>query len=301
MSILLRFPHWLRYSIAATALTLLPFHLSANTASPTATQTAGDDINTSTIDAASYQTYCNWILQGLTAAGYTAANGYNFAFAGSGVASGIANIPASDLVVSSYNAWVVTNDPFNDPNGTARSRPVTDQEAGGADFILTYTPRQNSNDPTSVNFLQAYLQNVNAAGFGDGILDNGGWSQADGGSPYYNGLQPNGRRGISGTLANNVAWMLDIPYTCESGADSAADCSGGTDDAWTSEAVKFQAFVAGATPVNIGGTNYTILYGGEQWGYTYTSSDVPEPALGALGGVLMLAVAAIRKRQNTRS
>ena len=151
-----------------------------------------------------------------------------------------------------------------------------------------------------MNWLQAYLQDVNNTGFGNGILDNGGWTQALGGSPYYNGVQPNGNKGISGNLANNVAWLLDIPYTCETGGDSNADCSGGRDDAWTSEAVQFQTFVAGVNPVKINGTNYTILYGGKQWGYTYSSTDVPEPAAGALAGILALAMAAKRYQSRTK-
>lgn len=285
---------------APLAFALLPFCMNAATMAPTAQQVFGDDLNVSTISPypATYQTFCNWILQGLQGAGFTTANGYNFAFAGVGVASGIANIPISDFNVNVYNAWVVTNDPFNDLGGTARSRPVNNQEAGGANFELSYTPRPNTTDPTNVNWLQAYLQSVNNAGFGNGILDNGGWTRAAGGSPYYNGVQPNGNKGISGSLANNVAWLLDIPYTCESGGDSNADCSGGKDDAWVSEAVQFQTFVAGANPVNISGKNYTILYGGEQWGYTYSSTDTPEPAMGALAGILVLGMAAKRYRSS---
>lgn len=275
---------WITYAGAALVLAL-PSFLGAGTIS--VSQPAGDDINTSTIFSASYQTYCNWILQGLTTLGYTPANGYNFAFAGSTLAPDVPNIPASDLKVVNYFPWVVTDPGLTDLGGTERRRPVTDQEAGGARFELKYTPRAGSNDPTSVNWLQAYLQNINGAGFSSGILDNGGAKQKDGGSPYYNA------QGVAGTLPNNVAWMEDGPYTCESGGASNADCSGGTDDAWTSEAVKFQTFVVGANPVDIGGTNYLILYGGEQWGYTYSSVDIPtpEPALGILGGILALAFA----------
>src|SRR2546421_9969839 len=123
--------------------------MSAATMAPTVQQLFGDDLNVSTISPfpATYQTFCNWILQGLQGAGFTAANGFNFAFAGVGVAAGIPNIPDSDFNVNVYNAWVVTNDAFNDLGGTARRRPVTNQEAGGANFELSYTPRAGSTDP----------------------------------------------------------------------------------------------------------------------------------------------------------
>ncbi len=103
---------------------------------------------------------------------------------------------------------------------------------------------------------------------------------------------------MSGRLANNVSWMLDIPYTCESGGASAADCSGGVDDAWTSESVMFQAFIPGANPVRIDGTDYIILYGGKQWGYTYSSVDTPEPAFGLAAGCFAIVLARVRRRQN---
>ena len=32
------------------------------------------------------------------------------------------------------------------------------------------------------------------------------------------------------------------------------------------------------------------LYGGEQWGYTYTNTDTPEPNVGALGFLLMAGI-----------
>ena len=284
-------------SVAARAFALLaPF---AN-GSPirTADLPAGDDDNISTISpfpAPSYETYCNWILQGLDNKGFTAANGYNFAFAGSGVASAIPNVPMSDFNAVVYKPWAATDVGFKDLGGQYISRPVVNQEAGGADFELTYTPRANSTDPISVNFVQAYVDNINGAGFGTGLLDVPKRKQA---SPYYNTF------GTAGTLNNNVAWMADIPYTCESNGNS--DCSGGIDDARISEEVDFQTFVAGANPVKLkdengNEKNYIVLYGGVQWGYTYSSIDTPEPALGAVAGLLALLSAATRHKPKALS
>ena len=115
----------------------------------------------------------------MTAQGYTAANGYNFAFVGTGVAAGIANIPFSDFNLSVYEAWVVTNDPVPTPDGINHpQRPVTNAEAGGANFVLTYVPRANSTDPVKTNFIQAYVDNINGAGFGGAVIDNAGHDQA---------------------------------------------------------------------------------------------------------------------------
>lgn len=275
------------------ACATLTTNLSANTAAPTAMGTGPDDINVSTITGMSYQTFCSWILQGLNASGYTAANGWNFAFAGSGAASAIANIPSSDFTPSYYQAWVVTNDAI--PNGTYSSniptRPVNNQDAGGADFVLAYTPNKaggTPNDPTNVHFLQAFIDNVNGAGFGSGVLDNIGGTAADGDTPFYDVCCTSGTDGAT-------SWVRDIPFTCESGAYATdpttgrTGCGAGVDETTLSESVLFQMFVVSSTTVNLGGTPTYILYGGEQWGYTYTNTDVPEPSLLLLSGVGILA------------
>jgi hypothetical protein len=286
-------PNSIEYpTCVALALALLA-PLAKGSPIRTADQLAGDDDNISTISpfpAPSYQTYCNWILQGLDARGFTPANGYNFAFAGSGVAAAIPNVPMSDFNAVVYKPWAATDVGFNDLGGQYISRPVVNQEAGGADFELTYTPRPNSTDPTSVNFVQAYIDNINGVGFGPGTLDVPKKSA----SPYYNTF------GTAGTLKNNVAWMADIPYTCEDNGNK--HCSGGTDDARVSEEVDFQTFVAGANPVmltdaNGNEKNYIVLYGGVQWGYTYSSIDTPEPAFGAFAGILALVFATVGRQR----
>ena len=282
---------------AVVALALLP-PLANATPIRTADLPAGDDDNISTISpfpTPSYQTSCNWILQGLDAAGFTSAKGYNFAFAGTGVASAIPNVPKSDFNAVVYKPWAVTDVGFKDLGGQFVARPVVNQEAGGADFELAYTPRPNSTDPASVNFVQAFIDNINSAGFGSGVLDV---PKNQNRSPYYNTF------GVAGTSKNNVAWMVDIPYTCESNGKS--DCSGGMDDARVSEEVDFQTFVAGTDPVKLkdqsgAEKSYIVLYGGVQWGYAYSSIDTPEPALGAIAGLLALMLAAAgTMRQNMR-
>jgi hypothetical protein len=104
---------------------------------------------------------------------------------------------------------------------------------------------------------------------------------------------------MSGVLANGNPWMRDIPFTCEN-EPSDLSCVGGDDDARISEAVQFQTFIAGANPVNIGGTDYTILYGGVQWGYTYTSQDTPEPGYSVLVGLLLTGIPLANRYRRTR-
>jgi hypothetical protein len=279
-----------RRRLPPLAVLLLPF-LAHGSPIRTAYLPAGDDDNISTISPfpkPSPQTYCDWILQGLASRGFTPANGYYFTFAGSGNAADIPNIPASDLDAVVYRPWVVTNVGFKDLGGSYQQRPVVNQEAGGADFELKYTPRPNTTDPTSVNWVQAYVQNVNNAGFSTGQLD----IPKRGKSPYYNAA------GAAGTLKDNVAWMADIPYTCED--NGGPGCVGGIDEARTSEEVNFQTFIAGKDPVMLKDPNgelkpYIVLYGGVQWGYAYSSIDTaPEPALGILAGILALVCCAGR-------
>jgi hypothetical protein len=281
----------------------LPLTVSATTMAPTAQGWGQDDWNVSTISPnpkPTYQTFCNWIVTGLNDAGYTSGKGWNFAFAGSTSAPGIANIPESDFTVNYYKAWVVTNDPL--PAGTLSAgipvRDVTNQDAGGADFVLSYKPRPDTRDPVNVNFIQAYIDNLNGAGFGTGILDNLGHLQKDGGVPYYNRYAVSGKSGTT-------SWIRDIPFTCESGAyarnpdTNRVGCGVGVDEATVSEAVQFQTFVVGATPVNLNGKSTYILYGGEQWGYSYAASDVPEPSFTILSGLVLMGIGAVGRRRVT--
>jgi hypothetical protein len=165
---------------------------------------------------------------------------------------------------------------------------VTDQDAGGADIVISYTPLNNG-DPTSVNFLQAFIQDTNGTGFNTGTIDNDASA-----SPYYNSvfISGTGKTDQTGTvpLATNkttAAWLVDIPFRCENGPvnpGGTAGCLGGTDDTIISQVQTFQTLIesdqvcsADACGDNKGKT-YQVLYGGVQWGYTYTNADVPEPS-----------------------
>ena|SRR5271157_368978 len=285
----------------SVACVMFPRTAGAITASPTAQGWGPDDWNVSTIDPNSFQTYCNWILNGLNAAGYTSANGWNFAFAGTGPAASIPNIPVSDFSVNYYQAWVVTNDaiPAGIPSNGIPTRSVANQDAGGADFVLSYQPRASSTDPTSIHFVQAYLDTINGVSTGNnatGVLDGPAYAGGTG-VPYYDLCCTSGTIGTS-------SWVRDIPFTCESGAyaliNGRTGCDTGVDEAITSESVQFQMFVIGANPVDLSGSggaaNTYILYGGEQWGYTYTATDAPEPCCALLSGLVLLGVAGIKRR-----
>lgn len=226
-----------------------------------------------------YFTSCYFITNGITAGGF---GGYNFVFAGQGVASGIANISASDFTIAQYAPWVVNNNSTTNnitgPDSANYNRDLTNQNAGGANIVISYTP--GAGDPTKVNFLQAFIQNTNNAGFTTGTIDNGTAA-----GPYYNetGVAGTGTTNRTGTIpltASNTtpAWLVDIPYR--------------TNPTVTSQVQYFQTFIE--SNVTIGGTTYAVLYGGVQWGYTFNSTKLPEPSSFALGlvgfaGVLVIA------------
>src|SRR5258705_4639840 len=116
--------------------------------------------------------------------------------------------------------------------------------------------------------------------------------------------------------------MVDIPYKCEAFIPTAegnvppgskADCSGGpappNDEILTSDVLTFQTFIESTQTIyynasldepygltDNGGVAQTwdVLYGGVQWGFSYSNSDpqappsVPEPSsLLLIGGALI--------------
>ena len=255
----------------------------------------GDDKCTSTTIDVTYFTTCYFITNGVTAGGFGA---YNFVFAGQGVAAGIPNIDPSDFTVSQYKPWVGSNNSttnnVTDPASRNINRSVTDQEAGGCNVVISYKPSAGT-DPTTVNFTQAYILSANGGTFSTGTMDNGGQ-----GGPFYN------ERGVSGTgttasppipdparlnlVTNNTtpAWLVDIPYTPEWGYSNQGD------DTITTETDTFQTFITGTKVIS--GTTYNVLYGGIQWGYTFSTEELPEPgALALVGG--MTAFGVIRRRR----
>ena len=305
----------LRFSVVFWAILMAPHAVRgalitggvSQTASDNGPNGSRDDANVSTTMTATYQTFCSWLIYGMQ----NQFPSVNFTFAGYGNIGGLfSQVPSNDFAFTQYTPWVDTDPGATAPTGFISSRPVTNQDAGGVDAVLTYTPRPDSNDPTTVNFVQAYVDDINNTGFTSGTIDNLGDS-----TPFYNNL------GIHGTdmtqlftpvtnapgqglnAQGSSAWMLDIPYKCESfiptstglpppGAN--ANCTGGpgppNDEVLTSSVVSFQTFIESTQTIfynaaldtpysltNNGGTAQTwdVLYGGVLWGFSYTNADPP--------------------------
>jgi len=209
----------------------------------------------------------------------------NFVFAGQGVASSIPNIASSDFTVSGYAPWVGNNNAalggIVGPDGFNYNRSVTNLEAGGANITISYKPTA-ATDPTNINFLQVYVLSYsgNGGAFSFTSVDNGGV-----GGPFYN---QNGAGGVGTNASNTIplqtsnsrpGWLLDIPWINEFGYDR----NNLVDDTITNATDYFQTFIS--SQQNIGGTNYNVLYGGIQWGFTFNTLDVvPEPTSLALAG-----------------
>jgi hypothetical protein len=246
------------------------------------TMNIGDDSITSATIGINYFTYCPWVPTAVSNDNFTA---YNFVFAGQGVASGIANIAASDFTVNNYAPWVGNNNSTSNnltgPDGQNYNRNIVNGENGGANLLMTYKPTAAS-DPTNINFLQVYVLSFsgNGGAFSFTSVDNGGM-----GGPFYN---ENGAGGVGNVASNSIplrtssskpGWLLDIPNIPEWGYDPAHRA----DDTITNASDYFQTFIS--SQQNIGGTNYNVLYGGIQWGFTFNTVDVvPEPTSLALAG-----------------
>lgn len=271
--------------------------IQGTTAGKTVTGVGPDDVDTATTTDITYQRFCPWIV-----AGAKAYPTFNFVFAGQGVASGINPVDPSDFKISQYSPWVVnSNDDMNNmdvPDGSHYNREVTGQDAGGANILISYTPK--AGDPDKVNFVQAFIESDNGGAFSTGTID------ASRASPYYNfrGMSGRGAKILTGTgaLRPNAlapAWELDVPYDCENGQAgvSNADCTGGKDDTLTSQTLFFQTFIEEDRMIN--GTKYQVLFGGVQWGYTLSMVDTPEPSSILLAGVAFAAagLCAYRRRQ----
>jgi hypothetical protein len=276
----------------------------------TITQNVGDDtITVSTINI-DYFSSCSWIVNGLSS---NAAWGNNYLFAGQGAASGVAGISMSDFTVSGYAPWIGTSTGTSNfltlPSGdkifgdTFPGTAVNNAEAGGMGICISYTPKNG--DPTSINFVQAYVENINGKGFTTGVID----VSSGAGNPFYNSSSPGAGTGTNlqgntsplATSGTKPGWIGDQPYDNEFGPPG-----GPADDTVTNTAVYFQTFVE--AQMNIGGTNYNVMYGGIQWGYTFNTLDiVPEPGSVALGtvGVLTATFARryrrLRRKNSTRS
>jgi len=241
------------------------------------------------------------------AMGAAAFNSYNFVYAQNYPGGALANIPDSDFTISQYAPWVIDNNATTNfvsgPDQTSgvnnkHHRSLTGEDAGGANIVISYNPRAASNDPTDINFLQAYQLNTNGAGFNAGTMDNGGGANP----PSYNGsggVSGTGTTNRSGTspltTTNAVAgWMVDIPYTPEKGYSAPF-----ADDTINSETDNFVTFITGTKLNPADGKTYNVLYGGISWGYTFTTVDAPEPATFLLMIPAALLACARRRGEGT--
>jgi hypothetical protein len=231
---------------------------------------------------------------------------YNFVFAGLGpIGEQFPDLADNSIEISTYQPWVVNSPNLVSNGGTTYNRGVTNQDAGGLNILIDYIP--TGSDPTSVNFLQAFSVTTPALNGGMPIIamDNGGK-----GGPYYN---ENGASGTDSNDTNTVpldastveAWMLDIPYVCESGfSGTGMGCPAPTaanEETITSYDDTFDTFIE--APGTYMGTTYEVLYGGFRWGFTFTATDVPEPSTWAmmLLGFAGLAYAGYRKGKSART
>lgn len=264
-----------------------------------------DDANrASTITAFSVR-YCPWIVND-----EGRFPDYNFVFAGRGpVGQNFRPINPSDFSISQYNPWGVNNNattnfitlPYNAQladGSTTVDRGVTGQDAGGANIVISYTPRNG--DPMAVNFLQAFVQKTNTGQFTMGTIDNNGQA-----NPYYNQVFGGGAGAAISLLtlnatANNPAWIEDIPFRCENGPippGASPNCQQGADETLTSQIQYFQTFIEEDRQWR--GQNYEVLFGGVQWGYTYDATELPNPepsTLVLLGSGLVGLGGVLRKR-----
>jgi len=206
VSAMKRFWLWMKVAGLVSAFSILPSAASGNTAAPTAVGFGVDDNNTSTLMpfGAQYITQSNFLNNAVNASGFTKANNWTFQFVNG---TTIPFIPAGDLTVNTYSAWVVTNDPVADPGGKLRNSRVKGADAGGANFAVTYTPRMNSTDPgaASIHFLQIFRESRNgqAPNFG---VDNLGAPPPT--APWYDTC-------CVSSIGANSSWIFDQPVNCE--------------------------------------------------------------------------------------
>jgi len=271
----------------------------------TATGYGPDDFDSSTltpypvitVGAGTTVPQCPWINSGLANSGFTAANGWVFTWA-----NDISFLQPA-LTINTYTPWVVNNNAGTNNmiggDGVNYNRNVNNQDAGGADFQLTYTPTGSA--PTNnLHWIQAYQESFNGGAYSVSLDNFGGVGgssfKGTNASPFYDGFQTNGVRGASGigTLTNNGSWFLDIPYDFE--AFTNFSNAGAGEESLTNTSVQFQVVLSSDTI--IGGTNFVTIYGGDWWGYTYSNFDaVPEPSL--LGLVAVAGAAWILRRRRS--
>ena len=178
-------------------------------------------------------TYCSWINAAMNK--YVQANPtYQFSWAGNNATT---QSILSDLDVTTYEAWAGTSPDVTGGDGVKRNKGYVKAEAGGANVVFTYTPKQG--DPTSVRFIQAYNESLTGSPY-QIFLDRGTSA-----TPFYDD------KGISGTaynafgrLANNVSWFQDRPLDTEPRLMARVPTAEGPNEIDTWSDVQFQVAVA---------------------------------------------------------
>lgn len=223
-------------------------------------------------------------------------------------------IDPSALEVRQYKPWVTDNDlVFNYALGLDKkkySRFVINQDSGGVDFVLKYTPDPQAQNPETFNFLQDIRTTYGRAERGVAYPNYTHFDSGNAPTPFYND------RGVSGSsnqpeegvqfadddelnlsAENGYGWMLDIPFRCETGYTAVSTCPDTTplnDGKVTRITSTFDTYIESDEIVN--NKIYHVIFGGLRWGYTYANSDTPEPMSLALLGSGLAGLAALRRR-----
>ena len=286
----------------------------ALTGSPSVTKFGWDDNNTATLSPGGAP-YLNatpsWFNQALPNSASQNNVGWNFNTAAQWTFTFAGTLaPAANVGTFYYSAFVVNNDGYNLPDGNAASTYNYVGDWGGANYVLNYSP--GANDPggsssattlASVHFLQVVKATSN---YGDDVsgqvtstvtqyfldIRNANNTSA---SPFYD------VSGFSSGYAqtNTQKWTDDTPYRWENQSGSGTASSDGTPNllSITWEANEFIAVDMGTNATT---QNNVLLYGGRDWGFTYSALDVPEPSVIAVAGIggfaLLIADRRFRRR-----
>ena len=287
----------MRLSLFVAAGVLVPAAVVAgpisNITSPTSVlnKVGIDDLNSTVLDPspAAVITASNFLEGALANSAFTVDNGWTFDFTTGD------NLTTQLSSPQLYFAWAVTDPQANDFQGNSQGRPITQQDAGGAYFEFQYTP-EGEDPAANVDFLQVFRQSINGGGW-EYFVDNGGGNV----TPFYvnsGGVGGSTLKG-SGTLGDGADWMLDDSADCENGFNArTGTCKPPVlpnDETVTSATVQFEVFVA-TDSVN-GGDHTVTLYSGYSWGYNYTNTDTPEPAMGAVCALVLAGFAISRRRR----
>ena len=207
-------------------------------------------------------------------------------------------VPGGEIQSFVYTAWVVNNDGYTLPNGSNAVTRTTTGDVGGANYTLNYVPvftdpggAQSGISLANVHFLQIVTA---TSYYGDDatgqvtsnatryFLDNDG----NAGSPWYD------VNFASGYAQNGTQkWIDDTRYRTE---DLGGYGNGQSDATPDLLSINWQAdtFIAVDNGANGNTQNNVLLYGGRNWGFIYSDTDVPEPSTFAMAGIglaLMIA------------